>query len=122
MRDCPNGTPQVKDGLISAAGDFEDKRFPGTIGGKVEIDPPSQLGGVDPDDIVLAPIIGFRATEYPGPNLLFVELGAVVFEGLQSDVQQKIAQTRRLAELLTGSNTLDQGSALFDAGRISNRF
>src|ERR1039458_5018388 len=84
--------PAVKDGLISAAGDFENQSLMRALRRKVRFNALSQLGRIDPDDIVLACVISRGSAKNPGAYFLFVDLRAAVFERMFSDVEQKITQ------------------------------
>jgi hypothetical protein len=98
---------------------------------KIELDAFAQLGGVDPDNIVGAAIVGDGTSEDFGANLLLVNLGPAILERLSSDIEEEVAQAGGAAEVGAGGDALDQRLPLLNAreflrcfqGRIfCNRF
>ena len=110
--------PAAKDGLISATGNFEDQSLVRALRSKVCFDALSQLGRIDPDDIVLACVISRGSAKNPGAYFLFVDLRAAVFERMFSDVEQKITQPCSADKMLTGGHSLDQSAPFFNAWLI----
>ena len=88
---CHLGSP-LEDRFVAAVGNLEDQRLCRSFRGKIRLDPLPEFRGIDPDDVVLASVIGQGPAKDLCADLLLVDLGAPVLERLHSDVEQKVAQ------------------------------
>jgi hypothetical protein len=108
--------------LIPASRDLKDQSLMRAVGRKIQFDALSQLGGVDPNDIVLAPVVGRIPSEDLGADLLFMNFRAALFQRLAADIQQEVAESGRPLELGTASHTLDECAPFVDARPVQALF
>jgi hypothetical protein len=83
---CLRRHSAAKDRGIPSARDLKNQRLIRARRCKVKLDPFSQLGRIDPDNIVGASVIGGGSSEYFGTNLLLMNLGPAILERLPSDI------------------------------------
>jgi hypothetical protein len=86
----------------------------GAFGEEVLIDALAEFGGVYADDVVLAAVVVHGAAEDAGSDVLLMDFGAAVFQGLATHVDEEIAQTRRATELGAGGDAVNERTALLD--------
>src|ERR1035437_9016997 len=85
--------------LIPASRDLEDQSFMRAFGREIQLDALSQFGRVDPNDIVLASVVGGASSEDLRAYLLLMDLRAALFQRLAADVEQKVTEPGRSTEL-----------------------
>jgi hypothetical protein len=108
--------------LIPASRDLEDQSFMRAFGREIQLDALSQFGRVDPNDIVLASVVGGASSEDLRAYLLLMDLRAALFQRLAADVEQKVTESGRSPELRTRSHALDESAPLLDAWLIQAFF
>jgi hypothetical protein len=104
---------KTKDGSVAAARDLEDQRLMFAIGGKVGIDAFAKFGRTDPDDVVLARIVGVLAPEHHAPDLLLMDVAAALLDRPSPDVEEKLLEPECPFEVGALCDTFDHLPALF---------
>lgn len=84
----------IEDRHVAAAWDGYHQRLLYALRRVIKVNTLPQFGGIDPDDIVLAAVIVWGATEYLRADLLLMNFGSRILNPLAAYVKQKVAESR----------------------------